>query len=320
MYTLNGVGTTCYGRANPIGDTFVATEWLVFIYFPIWPIRCRRMRVIGNDWAFLGRTTRYQLFEQINFADNLPQIALTWLWTLVPLALLILPASVSPRPGAGLFLLAGYFVAVVGFLGFAGTLPGRRALTGGWHSVAGVTLLTLVLYSWPIGSIGTWRVPLAGGIIYTPQTHIVEGAILFIALVWCGGVRRVAALGGGIILGTLTSAIDIAFAWGHGQIANIPSLHATLGVVRSELWAASLLLAAGGIVPALRRGYYWLLQLALPALGLIASSLLVPIAVPILGNQNMLMVWMILASPFILTKTAAFGLLSSWLRCARRAI
>jgi hypothetical protein len=319
MYTLNGIGTTCYGRANPDGDTFVATEWFVFIYFPIWPIRCRRMRVIGKDWAFLGRTTQYQLFEQINFADNLPQIGLTWLWTLVPLALLAVPASVSSKPGTGLFVLAGYFIAVVGFLGFAATRPGRRALTEGWHSVAGLTLLTLVLYSWPFASIGTWRVPQAGGIIYAPQSHVVGGALLFIALVWCGRVRRRPALVCAIVLAVLTSAVDIAFTWGRAQIATNSSLQPILGVMRSELWAASLLFVASAIVPALRRNYYWLIQLGLPALGWVTSSLFVPLVIPILHNQDPAIRWTILAAPLILTKTAAFGLLGSWLWRARRA-
>jgi hypothetical protein len=315
MYTVNGIGTTCYGRANPIGDTFVATEWFVIIFFPIWPIRCRRMRVIGNDWAFLGSTTRYQLFEQINFADNLPQITLTWLWTLVPLTLLFLAASASPRPGVGLFLLAGYFVAVVGFFAFAATRPGRRALTEGWHSVAGLTLLTLALYAWLTGSVGAWRAPLAGGIPYFPQVHIVGGALLFIALAGCGGVGRVAALGGAAVLGMLTSAIDIGFSWGRDQIATDPSLQPMLALARSEAWSASLLLVASGIVPTLRRGSYWLIQLGMPALAWMASPLLVLTTMP---NYDSFIGWTILVSPFVLTKTAAFGLLGSWLRWPRR--
>jgi hypothetical protein len=318
MYTLNGVGTTCYGKANPIGDSFVATVWLVFLYFPIWPIRCHRMRVIGNDWRFLGQTTRYQIFERVNFADNLAQIALTWLWTLVPLALLVLPASLSPSPGGGLFLLAGYFLAATGFLGFAATRPGRRALTEGWHSIAGLSLLTLAAYVWStLGAVGTWRVQLAWGIAYAPGTHIIGGVLLFTALVWCGGIGRAAALGAAISLGILTSAIDIAFLWGRDQITTNPSLQLILGFVRGAMWGASLLLVASSVVPALRRGSYWLIQLGIPSLGWLASPLIVPIATPILHNQGPFTRWTILASPFILTKTAAFGLLGSWLRRAR---
>jgi hypothetical protein len=318
MYTLNGVGTTCYGKANPIGDSFVATVWLVFLYFPIWPIRCHRMRLIGNDWRFLGQTTRYQIFERVNFADNLAQIALTWLWTLVPLALLALPASLSPSPGAGLFLLTGYFVAATGFLGFATTRPGRRALTEGWHSIAGLSLLTLVLYIWlTVGGVGPWRVQLAWGIAYAPGTHIVGGVLLFTALVWCGGVKSATALGGAIGLGILTSAIDIAFSWVRDQIAANPFLPLILSFVRGEMWGASLLLVASSIVPVLRRGSYWLIQLGIPSLGWLATLHIVPIATPILHNQGSLTRWIILASPFILTKTAAFGWLGSWLRRAR---
>src|SRR5215831_7676831 len=64
----------------------------------------------------------------------------------------------------------------------------------------------------------------------------------------------------------------------------------------SEFWAAIVLLVAGAMVPALRRG--------LPAMGWMASSLLVPIAIPILHNQELLIRWTMVAAPFILINTA----------------
>ncbi|PPT08370.1 hypothetical protein CKA32_005054 [Geitlerinema sp. FC II] len=44
-FSINGIGTTYYGRRYFLpDDSYVTTEWVIFLYFPIVPLRSLRLR------------------------------------------------------------------------------------------------------------------------------------------------------------------------------------------------------------------------------------------------------------------------------------
>lgn len=44
MHTVNGIGTRLYGSSDRQGNgSYVATKWLVFLYFPIFPLGTYRV-------------------------------------------------------------------------------------------------------------------------------------------------------------------------------------------------------------------------------------------------------------------------------------
>ena len=94
MSTFNGFGTKLYGRAQKTGDTFVVTKWVVALYFPIWPLRSMRIRVVEDKFftvlVYSSSNRRYQILETIPLRNNLGQILRTWAWTLVPAAYFVL--------------------------------------------------------------------------------------------------------------------------------------------------------------------------------------------------------------------------------------
>ena len=49
-FTFNGIGTTYYGKRDIYPDSsFVTTEWLVFVYLPLLPIRSLRVLPTGQS-------------------------------------------------------------------------------------------------------------------------------------------------------------------------------------------------------------------------------------------------------------------------------
>ena len=58
MFTFNGIGTTLYGRRSfdKSTQTYIATLFFVFIFFPIFPIAAYRVRNTGgNHYQFFGK-------------------------------------------------------------------------------------------------------------------------------------------------------------------------------------------------------------------------------------------------------------------------
>lgn len=56
--TMNGIGTTLYGRRDYDAgtNTYVATQWLVFLFLPIFPLAAYRVRDAGrNSYQIFGR-------------------------------------------------------------------------------------------------------------------------------------------------------------------------------------------------------------------------------------------------------------------------
>ena len=58
MYTLNGVGTSLYGRYQESSEGwFIATLWFVVIFIPIWPLRGYLVAdAEGGGWQFAAKT------------------------------------------------------------------------------------------------------------------------------------------------------------------------------------------------------------------------------------------------------------------------
>lgn len=99
MSTFNGIGTTHYGRAKRIADTYVTTRWVVFLYLPIFPLESYRIWPIGDKFftliVFSRSSMSYQIVERIPLSKNLVQVIGTWCWTLVPVSFLLLKKVVS---------------------------------------------------------------------------------------------------------------------------------------------------------------------------------------------------------------------------------
>ena len=67
-YTLQGIGTTFYGQRDFRRDgTYITTEWIVFFFFPILPIRSLRLRYVGPGdpptFGF-GSSESYSVYEK----------------------------------------------------------------------------------------------------------------------------------------------------------------------------------------------------------------------------------------------------------------
>lgn len=88
-FTLNGFGTTWYGKRDFRTDySYVTTEWVVLLYFPVIPIRSLRVRYTGpgeRRWYLgFGSSENYSVFEK-RFPPHWKQVLYTYSY----LALLI---------------------------------------------------------------------------------------------------------------------------------------------------------------------------------------------------------------------------------------
>lgn len=64
-FTLQGIGTTFYGQRDFRRDgTFITTEWLVFLFVPIIPIRSMRVRYEDGVNAGFFYEHNYSVFEK----------------------------------------------------------------------------------------------------------------------------------------------------------------------------------------------------------------------------------------------------------------
>lgn len=57
LHTINGIGTVLYGRRNEhqASDTYVATLYFTILFVPLLPLRCYRVRQVGQgQWRFFG--------------------------------------------------------------------------------------------------------------------------------------------------------------------------------------------------------------------------------------------------------------------------
>ena len=65
-FTLNGIGTTLYGARDFQPDgSYITTEWFVFIYVPVAPLKSMRiLRPDNKKYYGAIRTSRYTVLEK----------------------------------------------------------------------------------------------------------------------------------------------------------------------------------------------------------------------------------------------------------------
>ncbi len=83
MYSLNGIGTTIYGKSavSPQDGSYVATKWVVFLWLPIIPIgtyRVRREEISPNIFP-VGYTATYTTQRiDLNWRQVVSTYLLVW--------------------------------------------------------------------------------------------------------------------------------------------------------------------------------------------------------------------------------------------------
>lgn len=107
-YTLNGIGTTFYGRRDFRTDgTYITTEWLVFFYLPLIPIRSLRVSCLGPSDHLshlgLGSSESYEVYEK-HFPPNWKQVLCTygyvvlliaWIYAVISITISIFPHALD---------------------------------------------------------------------------------------------------------------------------------------------------------------------------------------------------------------------------------
>jgi hypothetical protein len=81
MYSLNGIGTSLYGKSdiNPQDGSYIATKWFIVFLLPIFPLGSYRVIRGKTETTFLllpGAKTSYQMMK-VDW--NWKQIGLTYL-------------------------------------------------------------------------------------------------------------------------------------------------------------------------------------------------------------------------------------------------
>jgi hypothetical protein len=67
-FTVNGIGTTYYGRRDIGPDgSYVTTEWLVFVYVPVIPIRSYRVVPTSESTRAVVYNSRGYLTRRVSF-------------------------------------------------------------------------------------------------------------------------------------------------------------------------------------------------------------------------------------------------------------
>jgi hypothetical protein len=77
-HTVNGIGTKFYGHKNQYPDnSFVTTEWFVFLLFPIFPIRSKRVFKTETSYFWGTTTKKYLVYQKLPL--DWQQVFLTYL-------------------------------------------------------------------------------------------------------------------------------------------------------------------------------------------------------------------------------------------------
>lgn len=118
-YTFNGIGTTFYGKRDFRKDgTFVTTEWVSFVYFPLFPLRSLRVCYQGPaERRFpigVGSADSYSVFEKTR--PNPKQVLCVYAYALFVVgwvfSLIMFCASIKDATLALMSLFVGMLVPV----------------------------------------------------------------------------------------------------------------------------------------------------------------------------------------------------------------
>ncbi len=88
MFTLNGTGTTIYGKrdVSPEDGSYIVTKWFTLLYLPIIPLGSYRTTKVKKNF-FAG----FPEYQMSRVPLNVKQVMLTYLaWWGVPVAVLFL--------------------------------------------------------------------------------------------------------------------------------------------------------------------------------------------------------------------------------------
>lgn len=80
-FTINGFGTRLYGARDFLPNgSYVTTEWLVFFYVPVAPLRSQRIlpSTSGNKSYIFYSSSRYLVLEKTR--PNWQQVLLVYSW------------------------------------------------------------------------------------------------------------------------------------------------------------------------------------------------------------------------------------------------
>jgi|SRR3989344_2358710 len=84
MYSINGIGTTLYGKrdVNPADGSYVATEWVVIFFLPILPVgsyRVWRGETKAGFSPLPGSKTSYRIVPvKLNWGQVLNTYLIVW--------------------------------------------------------------------------------------------------------------------------------------------------------------------------------------------------------------------------------------------------
>lgn len=74
-FAFNGIGTTFYGKADEDDDgSYVVTEWVIFIFFPIVPLGSKRVWPVSQDDTPWWKRDMGEKFQTIRVPLHLPHV------------------------------------------------------------------------------------------------------------------------------------------------------------------------------------------------------------------------------------------------------
>jgi len=75
--TWNGIGTSFIGAKDRYpGDSFVTTEWFVFLTFPVIPLRSLRVLFLGDATGWQRSPSKYRIIRKVHL--DIKNILLTY--------------------------------------------------------------------------------------------------------------------------------------------------------------------------------------------------------------------------------------------------
>ena len=101
MFSLNGIGTTLYGKSDAASDgSYIATKWFIFILLPIIPLgsyRVHRGETTASMSASVGMPGANTKYKMLPVPMLWRQIIQTYLAVYGTLALIVLDMIFEPK-------------------------------------------------------------------------------------------------------------------------------------------------------------------------------------------------------------------------------
>ena len=87
-FTFHGIGTMRYGERDFRADgSYIVTEWFVMAYFPVFPLRSKRVKPSGaSKYIGIRRIPTYDLLELTR--PNFRQVICVYAWFVLALGMI----------------------------------------------------------------------------------------------------------------------------------------------------------------------------------------------------------------------------------------